>query len=160
MTSVAHLTTGLALYAYLPMNPCGLPQRTFMDPIFFTDAFGESAITSPSRGCIHASMMYTSGQYHMVHRTGHTTYEASSHGELGALADTISKLAGTQPTDTFHILRVSFIVDATVDTHLLLRMARRFVRLASRNGFRKSQTPWGRCLLVVCLGRRISNESN
>ena len=25
-TPVAHLTTGLAIYAYLPMNPCRLPQ--------------------------------------------------------------------------------------------------------------------------------------
>ena len=46
----------------------------------------------------------------MDHHTGHTTYRASPHGELG----------GQLP----HIVRVWFVVDATVDTHLLLCIAR------------------------------------
>ena len=33
----------------------------------------------------------------MDHHTGHTTYGASSHGELGAMADTITRLAATLP---------------------------------------------------------------
>ena len=37
-TLVAHLITGLAIYAYLPMNPCRLPQPSPADHIFFTDA--------------------------------------------------------------------------------------------------------------------------
>ena len=46
----------------------------------------------------------------MDHHTGHTTYRASPNGELG----------GQLP----HIVRVWFVVDATVDTHLLLCIAR------------------------------------
>ena len=45
-TPMANLTTGLAIYAYLPMNPCRLPQPSPADPLFFTDASGESALTS------------------------------------------------------------------------------------------------------------------
>ena len=37
-TPVAHLTTGLAIYAYLRMNPCRLPQPSPADLLFFTDA--------------------------------------------------------------------------------------------------------------------------
>ena len=44
MTPVARLTSGLAVYAYLPKNPCRLPQPSPADLIFFTDASGESAI--------------------------------------------------------------------------------------------------------------------
>ena len=48
-TPVAHLARGLAIYAYLPMNPCRLPQPSPADRLFFTDASGESAL-SPSPG--------------------------------------------------------------------------------------------------------------
>ena len=44
-TPVAHLTTGLAIYAYLPMNPCRLPQPSPADLILFTEASSESALT-------------------------------------------------------------------------------------------------------------------
>ena len=34
MTPLAYLTTGLAIYAYLPMNPCHLPEPSPADLIF------------------------------------------------------------------------------------------------------------------------------
>ena len=60
----------------------------------------------------------------MDHQTGHTTYGASSHGELGAMVDAIAEIAAHLPAHLPHIVRVWFVVDATVDTHLLLRIAR------------------------------------
>ena len=60
----------------------------------------------------------------MDHHTGHTTYGASSHGELGAVADAIAEIAAHLPAHLLHIVRVWFVVVATVDTHLLLRIAR------------------------------------
>ena len=60
----------------------------------------------------------------MDHHTGHTTYGASSHGELGAMADAIAEIAAHLPAHIPHIVRVWFVVDATVDTHLLLCIAR------------------------------------
>ena len=47
---VAHLTTSLAIYAYLPLKPCRLPQPSLADLIFFTDASGESALTPITGG--------------------------------------------------------------------------------------------------------------
>ena len=44
-TLVAHLTTGLAIYAYLPMNPCRLRQPSPADLLFFTDASDQSSPT-------------------------------------------------------------------------------------------------------------------
>ena len=122
-TPVAHLTTGLAIYAYLPMNPCRLPQASPADRLFFTDASGESALT-PINGGATLQLTHTGGHYHMDHHTGHTTYGASSHGELGAMADAIAEIAAHLPAHLPHIVRVWFVVDATVDTHLLLRIAR------------------------------------
>ena len=122
-TSVADLNTGLAIYPYLPMNPCRLPQLSLVDLLFFTDASGESALT-PITGGASLQLTPTMGHYHMVHHTGHTTYEASSHGELGAMADAIAEIAADLPANLPHIVRVWFVVDATVDTHLLLRIAR------------------------------------
>ena len=49
-TPVAHLTTGLAIYAYLPMTPCRLPQPSPADLLFFTDASGESALCQAPGG--------------------------------------------------------------------------------------------------------------
>ena len=60
----------------------------------------------------------------MDHHTGDTNYGASSHGELGAIADAITEIAAHLPAHSLHIVRVWFVVDATVDTHLLLRIAR------------------------------------
>ena len=60
----------------------------------------------------------------MDHHTGHTTYGASSHGELGAMADAITEIAAHLPAHSPHIVRVWFVVDATVNTHLLLFIAR------------------------------------
>ena len=122
-TPVAHLTTGLAIYTYLPMNPCRLPQPSPADRLFFTDASGESALT-PINGRATLQLTHTGGHYHMDHHTGHTTYRASSHGELGVMADAIAKIATRLPAHLPHIVRVRFVVDATVDTHLLLRIAR------------------------------------
>ena len=122
-TPVAHLNTGLALYAYLPMNPCRLPQPSLADVIFFTDASGESALT-PITGGATLQLTYTTGQYHMNHYTGHTTDGASSNRELGAMVDAITRLATTLPANLPHTVKVWFVVDATVDTHLLLRIAR------------------------------------
>ena len=59
----------------------------------------------------------------MKHHRGHTTYEASSHGELGAIADTIAKVAANLPALLPHVVPVWLVVDATLETHLLLRIA-------------------------------------
>ena len=111
-TPVAHLTTGLAIYAYLPMNTCRLRQPSQADLLFFTDASGESVLTRITGGAT-LQLTHTGGHYHMDHHTGHTTYGASSHGELGAMSDAITEIAAHLP-----------VVDATVDTHLPLRIVR------------------------------------
>ena len=49
-TPVAHLTTGLAIYAYLPMNPSRLPEPSPADLLFFTDASGEPVLTPITGG--------------------------------------------------------------------------------------------------------------
>ena len=67
----------------------------------------------------------------MDHHTGHTTYGASPHGELGAMADAIAEIAAHLPAHLPHIVRVWFVVDATVDTHLLLRIARHSLHKAT-----------------------------
>ena len=122
-TPVAHLNTGLAIYAYLPMNPCRLQQPSPADRLFFTDASGESALT-PITGGATLQLTHTGGHYNMDHHTGHTTYRASVHAELGAMADAIAQIAAHLPAQLPHIFRVLFVVDDTVDTHLLLRIAR------------------------------------
>ena len=122
-TPVAHLNTDLALYPYLPMNPCCLPQPSPADLVFFTDASGESALT-PITGGATLQLTHTEGHYHMDQHTCHTTYGASSDGQLGAIADAIAKIAAHLPPLLTHVVRVWFLVDATVDTHLLLRIAR------------------------------------
>ena len=60
----------------------------------------------------------------MDHHRGHTTYGASSHGELGAMTNAIAEIAAHLPAHLPHILQVWFVVDATVDAHLFLRIAR------------------------------------
>ena len=122
-TPVAHLNTGLAIYAHLAMNPCRLQQPSPADLLFFTDASGESALT-PITGGATLQLTHSGGHYHMDHHTGHTTYGASSHGELGAMADAIAEIANHLPAHLPHVVGVWFVVDATVDTHLLLRIAR------------------------------------
>ena len=72
-TPVSHLITGLAIYAYLPMNPCHLAQPSPADLLFFTDASGKSALT-PITGGATLQLTHTGGHYHMDHHTGHTTY--------------------------------------------------------------------------------------
>ena len=49
-TAVAHLTTGLAIYAYLSMNPCSLPSPSPADLPCFTKTSGESALRPITRG--------------------------------------------------------------------------------------------------------------
>ena len=120
-TPVAHLTTGLAIYAYLPVNQCCLPQPSPADLLFFTDASGESALT-PITGGATLQPTHSGGHYHMDQHTGHTTYGASFHGELGAMADAITEIATHLHADLPHVVRVWFVVDATVDTHLVLRI--------------------------------------
>ena len=122
-TPVAHLTTGLAVYAYLPMNPCRLRQPSLADRLLFTDASSKSALT-PITGGGGLQLTHTRGEYHMDHHTGHTTYGASSNGELGAMADAIADIAAHLPAHLPLIVRIWFVVDGTVDTHLLLRIAR------------------------------------
>ena len=129
-TAVAHLTTDLAIYAYLPMNPCRFPQPSPADLLFFTDASGESALT-PITGGATLQLIHTGGHYHMDHHTGHTTYGASSQGELGAMADDITEIATHLPAQFRHVVWVWFVVDATVDTHLLLRKARQQLHKAT-----------------------------
>ena len=60
----------------------------------------------------------------MDHHTGHTAYGASSNWELGPIADAIAKLAAHLPALLPHVVWVWFVVEATVDKHLLLRIAR------------------------------------
>ena len=129
-TPVAHLATGLAIYTYLPMNPCRLPQPSPADRLFFTDASGESALT-PITGGGTLQLTHSGGHYHMDHHTGHTTYGASSHGELGAMADAIAEIAAHLSAHLPQIVRVWFVVDATVNTHLLLRIARQPIHKAT-----------------------------
>ena len=93
-TPVARLTTGLAIYAYLPMNACRLPQPSPADLILITDASGESPLT-PITGGATLQLTHTEGHYHMDHHTGHTTYGASSHRELEAMANNITKISRT-----------------------------------------------------------------
>ena len=69
-------------------------------------------------------LTHTNGRYHMVHHTRHTAYGASSRRELRAMADALNKLADTLPADSPHIICVWFVVDTTVDTHLLPRISR------------------------------------
>ena len=83
-TLVAHLTTGPTIYAYLPMNPCCLPQPSPADLVFFTAASGESALT-PITGGATLQLNHTRGHYHMDNHTGQPTYRACSHGELRSL---------------------------------------------------------------------------
>ena len=49
----------------------------------------------------------------MDHHTGHTTYGAFSHGELGAMADAIAEVTAHLPAHHPHIVGVWFVVDAT-----------------------------------------------
>ena len=139
-TPVAHLATGLAIHAYLPMNPCRLPQPSLADRLFFADASGESALTPITRGAT-LQLTHGGGHYHMDHHTGQTTYEASSHGELGAMADAIAEIAAHLPADLPHILRVWFVVDATVNTHLLLRIARQPLHKATATSLDTQPSP-------------------
>ena len=69
-------------------------------------------------------LTHDGGDYHMDQHRGHTTNGASLHGELEATADAVTRLAATLPAILPHIVGVWFVVDATVDTHLFLRIAR------------------------------------
>ena len=122
-TPVAHLTTGPSIYTYLPMNPCRLPQPSPADVLFCTDASAQSALT-PITGGATLQLTYTGGHQHMDHHTGHTTYRASPGGELGAMADAIAEIATHLPAHLPHVIQVWFVVDASVNTHLLLGIAR------------------------------------
>ena len=123
-TLVAHLTRGLAAYAYLSMNPGCLRQPSPVDLIFFTDASGESA-RNPLAGGATARLTYTTGEYHMDQYTGHTIYGASFPRELGqAMADNITRLTTTLPANLPHTIIVWLLVDAAVNAHPLLRIAR------------------------------------
>ena len=105
------------------MNPCCLPQPSPAALLFFTDASGKPALT-PITGGGTLQLTHTGGHYHMDHHTSGTIYGASSHGELGAMAAAIADISAHLPAHLPHILRVWFVVDATVDTHLLLRISR------------------------------------
>ena len=100
----AHLNRGLAIYTYLPMNPCRLPQPSPADLLFFTDASGDSALTLIN-GRATLKLTHTGGHYHMYHHSGHTTYGASSHGELGAMADAITEIAADLPAHLPNVAR-------------------------------------------------------
>ena len=98
-------------------------RSTPADLLFFTDASGESALTPITRGAT-LQLTHTGGHYHMDHHSGQATYGASSNEERVAMADAIARIAAHLPANLPHIVRVWFVVDATVDTHLLLRIAR------------------------------------
>ena len=107
------------MYAYLPKNPCCLQQPSPADLILFTDTSGDSAVT-PITGGASLQLTHTEGQYSMKHYTAHNTYGASSYGELGAMADTITRLAAKLQADVPYTVRVWFPVEATIHTDLLL----------------------------------------
>ena len=98
-------TTCLAIYAHLPMNPCRLPQPSPADLPFFTDPSDKSAFT-PISGGVTLQLIHTGGHSNMDHHMGHTTYGASSHGELGAMADAIAKIVTHLPAHHPHVVRV------------------------------------------------------
>ena len=112
-TPVAHLTTGSDIYAYLPMNSCRLQQPSPADLVFLTDASVESALTLLT-GEATLQLTHTEVHYHRDHHTGHTTYGAYWHGELGAMAEGITRVAATLPAHPQHIVGVWFVMDATV----------------------------------------------
>ena len=112
------------------MNPCPLPQPSPVGLVFFTDASGESALT-PISGRATLQLNHTGGHYHMDHHTGRTTYGASSHGELQTMADAIAKIADIPPVLLPRVIRVWLVVDTTVHTHLLLRIARQSLHKAT-----------------------------
>ena len=143
---MAHLTTGLAIYAYLPMSPCRLPQSSPANLLFFTDASGKSALT-PITGGFTLQLTHFGGHYHMDHHTGHTTYRASCHRELGAMADAIARIAAQLPAHLPYVVRVWFVVDATVDTHLFLPIARQPLHKATA-------TSLGTKVLLLCKALR------
>ena len=116
------------------MNSCRLPRPSSADLIFLTDASGESALTPITVGA-SLQLTHTGGHYHMDHHTGHTIYGASSHGELEAMAEAIAEIAVRLPAHLPHIVRVWFVVDATVHTHLLLRIARQPIHKATATSF-------------------------
>ena len=117
--TVARLTTGLAIYAYLPMS------RNHHQPTYSSSLTPQANLPSrPSPGGATLQLTHTGRHYHMDHSTRHTTYGASFHGELGAMAKAIAKIAILLPAHLPHVVRVWFPVNATVDTHLLLRIAR------------------------------------
>ena len=60
-TPGAHLITILAIYAYQPMNPCGLGQPSQADVIFLTDPSGVSALR-PITGGATLKLFHIEGQ--------------------------------------------------------------------------------------------------
>ena len=100
---MAHLTTGVAIYAYLSMNSCRLQQPSSANLIFFTYSSCESALR-PIIGGATLQLTHTEEQYHMDHHTGHTTYGASSHRKLAAMANTITRLEATLPASLPHVV--------------------------------------------------------
>ena len=113
-TPLAHFTTGLAIYAYLPTNPCRLPQPSPANLIFLSDASGESAVT-PITGGGTLQLTHT-GPHHL---RGLLTWGTGGHGRRH------------HKTNLPHIVRVWCVVDATVNTHLLLRIPQQLLHKAT-----------------------------
>ena len=119
--------TCIVLLVHRGSFPTSTPPRSedfaWWPPALFWSPLSSSLSPQP-RPRSTLQLTDTEGHYHMDHHTGHTTYGASSHGELEAMADAIAEIAAHLPAHLPHIVRVWFVVDATVDTHRLLRIAR------------------------------------
>ena len=105
----AIITQGMGVYATLlleltetttrtaPGNPVYIYQLTAIprlpipsetDIIFFSDASG-SQWRTPTVGCASVRVIWCADGLHVEHHTGATIFEASSDGELRALADAV-----------------------------------------------------------------------
>ena len=101
----------------------------------------------PVTGEATLQLTHSGGHYHMDHHRGHTTYGASSHGELGTMADAIAKISVHLPAHLPHVARIWFVVDASVDRHLLLHIARQPLHKATA-------TSLGTQALLLCKALR------
>ena len=121
-TPVGHLTAGLPIYAYLPMNPCRLPQPSA----------GERTLLHRRLRQIRPHAHYQGGQPAANQHRG-TLPHGPPHGPhhlRGLLPRGTGgharrhRRTSHRPAHLPHVVWVWFVVDATVDAHLLLRIAR------------------------------------
>ena len=122
---------GNPMYTHLT----NLPEKVMCLPIsgtrvvlLFLNASGDHNLT-PITGAAALRFQTQGSGYTMPHHSRSTIYGASSHGEVCTLADALGPL---QTTDT--ATRVWVVVDATVDTHLVMRLCRLPLHQAIESG--------------------------